>query len=266
MLKAACLNYIRYIKSFLKCFGIIAIAIFIFFLVFEISIMLPIEKESVTSYNKFLIGMTNYINTLNTDQMFESGFVTEVIKQAFTIFKNTNSSITIGTILVLLSIVIIVGAYFYAQMTCKKTIRKDLKNRDTVDSKTQTICKVVLSAVFWVLIFIVTLNWLWAIFLLPLVIACFNAVKVLITTWYIYFKKYKLKKFITPGNIFKLILTNAIFLYLHTMLFVFLAPITSLYFLILLALSFLAYTTCITEFTATKYFIAKRASRELSKK
>lgn len=263
MLIAAIKNYFKYFLKFFKILGIIFASIFIFYMVFELAIYLPIKKGDLDSYNTFVDQMEILLSGISIEEIFTSDFLSTTLKEVFDIFRSTNANITFGTVLVILSAGIVIGAFYYSQSDCKNAIRNDIKNRDTAKALERNIFNILLSAVFWVIIFAVTYYWFFAIFLLPFMMLLFESLKTLIYTWYVFFRKYKFFQIVSLPNCLRLLAVNFILLYLHIMLFLFLSPYLSVYVLLLLALSFYAYIFSVTQFTATKFFVEKRAHREL---
>ncbi len=263
MLKSAIINYIIYIKQFFKCLAIISLSIIVFYIVFQISFHLPIKNADIEHYNAFIEAMELYISTITTEGIFSSDFLGNTLSDVLEIFRETNPDINIGTGLILLSALIIVGAFVLSQAFCRKAIRDDVKNRDTIPLFIQVLFKSFLNIVFWVTFFFITLNWFYAIILLPIVLVVGEAFKVLIYTWFVYFRKYRITQVVNIRNSIRLVFTNAVLMYLHSLLFIYLSPYLSLYMLLLLALSFFAYASTITEFTATRYFLSERKQRHL---
>lgn len=263
LLKAATIHYWKYFSKFFKCFFILGLSIFCFYIVFQFTIVLPIKNTSVESYTIFIEEMEFYIQTIQADDIFNTGFLSDILLDVYQIFVKTNPKFNIGTFFVVLSSLIIIAAYAYVQIDCKKAIREDLTNRDTIKYILQIIFKTIINIGFAILIFIITINWLWSIFFLPFILSFFNAIKTLLFTWIIYFRKYSIFQILSLKNIIRLGVVNTFIMYLHSILFFSLASHLTFYMLLLLALSFFAYTTCVMEFTATKYFIQKRNSREL---
>ncbi len=263
MLLAAIKNYIKYFRKFFKIFAIILAAIFIFYLVFELTIYIPLKNADMDGYDSFVDQIQALMDNISASDIFTADFLSTTLKQIYEIFLLTNTKITFGTILTIFSTLLVIGAFYYSQIDCKRAIRQDLKNRDTAEQKTRFILNLILNVIFFVLFFITTYFWFFAIFLLPFVLLLFESLKTLIFTWYVYFKKYKMFQIITVGNCLRLLLTHVLLLYSHIVLFIFLAPYITLYLLLLLALSSYAYIASITQFTATKFFVEKRAHREL---
>lgn len=264
MLRSAIVNYIKYFRKFFKCFFIISFSIILFYIVFSLSIYLPIKNNDLEIYNSFIEDMEFYISNISGADFFTSDFLSRTSKDLLEIMSDIDVNLTAGTILIVISAVIVLGAFLFSKYDCKRTIRNDVKNKDTAMVLTQNIFKLLINVVFWGLFFILTYYWFYAIFVLPFVLLVFDAFKILIYTWYVYFRKYSIKQFLTLKSSLNLVVTNVVILYLHSMLFIFLSSYLTVYMLLLLALSFYAYTTTVTEFTATKYFIKKRQQRDLS--
>ncbi len=263
MLMAAFKNYIKYFPRFFKIFGIILLSIFIFYLVFELTIYLPLKNADMGGYDSFVDQIEAILNNLSAEDIFSSDFLSSTLKQIYEIFLQTNTKITLGTVLTIFSTLIVIGAFYYSQIDCKKRIREDVSNKDTAKSIPRFILNVILNVVFFALFFVTTYYWFFAIFLLPFVFLLLESLKTLIFTWYVYLKKYKIFQIITLPNCLRLLSTHFILLYIHIGIFILLAPHINLYLLLLLALSSYAYISSITQFTAIKFFIEKRAHREL---
>ncbi len=263
MFIAAFQNYVIYFKKFFKCFAIIFLSIAIFYTVFTLTIHIPIKNADLNNYNTFLNEMQNYIANITVDEIFTTDFLSTTLKEIFSIFELSNPGFTAGTGLTILSIIIVLGAFVYSQIDCKNAIREDVSNKDTVNNIKRVIFKTIINGALWVAFFILTYYWFYAIFILPLIILLNEALKILLSTWYIYFKKYKFTQIVNIKNCLRLMIVNFIILYAHTMLFIYMAPYINIYLLLILALSFFAYVSSIMQFTATKYFIEKRYDREL---
>lgn len=263
MLKAALINYIVYFKKFIKCLFIISLAVFLFYVVFNLTVYLPIKNGDREIYNNFVEAVELYVTNLTPSAIFSADFMSKSLKYVADVFEATNPDLNAATILIVFSSLIIVSAFVYSQFDCKRSIKERIKNKDTVHVIKQIIIKSVLNIAFWILFFIITYYWFFAIFLLPFILVLIEAIKTLITTWYIYFRKYRIFQFVNISNSIRIVVTNFVLMYLHALAFFYLAPHISLYLLLLLALTSFAYTSSITEFTATKYFISKRSSNKL---
>lgn len=257
MFIAAFKNYVIYFKKFFKCFAIIFLSIVLFYTVFTLTVTLPFKNADLDSYNLFLDQMNYYIAQITIDEIFTTDFLSNTLKEIYEIFNSTNPDFNVGTGLIVISILLVVGAFFYSQIDCKNTIREDVSNKDTVNDIKRVIFKTILNGAVWVGFFILTYYWFYAIFILPFLILFNEALKILVSTWYIYFKKYKFTQIVNLKNCLRLIIANFLILYIHTMIFIYIAPYIKLYLLLILALAFFAYVTSIMEFTATKYFIDK---------
>lgn len=265
MFKTAITNYFLYIKKLIKCFFILLLSIFIFYLIFQLAIYLPFKDMDLDNYALFVEEIQDYIATIDIDLIFETGFITDILKDLYVMLNLEELKFTTSTILIVISLLVVLGAYQFSKWDCKRTMKKDFKNKDTVNNLIQGICRGIVSLIFSGLFLIITLYWLWAIFILPFIYAFFQAFKSLISTWFIYFRKYKMNNIVNFKNALRLVVVNAILLYLHSALLIYLLPYVSLYLILLLALTFLVYTSAVTEFTATAYFIDKRANQELEK-
>ncbi len=263
MLKAALINYIIYFRKFIKCLVIISLSILLFYIVFNLTVYLPIKNGDRIVYEQFVEAIELYASNLTPSVIFSSDFMSKSIQYVIDVFEATNPNLNMSTILIIFSSLIIVGAFVYSQFDCKRSIKEKIRNKDTANVMKQILIKTILNIVFWVVFFIITYYWFFAIFLLPLVLVLIEAFKTLITTWYIYFRKYRIFQFVNLSNSIRIVLTNFVLMYLHALLFFYLAPHISFYLLLLLALASFAYTSSITEFTATKYFISKRKSHQL---
>lgn len=263
LLKAALINYVLYFKKFIKCLIIISLSVLLFYIVFNLTVYLPIKNDDREIYSQFVDAMELYITNLTASAIFSADFMSKTIEYVRLVFEATNPDLNAATILIVFSSLIIIGAFVYSQLDCKKSIKERIKNKDTVNVVKQILIKSILNIAFWILFFIITYYWFFAIFLLPFILVIIEAFKTLISTWYIYFRKYNFFQFVNLGNSIRIVITNFVLMYLHALIFFYLAPHISLYFLLLLALTSFAYTSSITEFTATKYFISKRKSNKL---
>ncbi len=257
MIIAALINYITYFKKFFKCLFIISLSIILFYLVFLFSIHLPVKNADVHLYNEFLDTMNVYLSSIAVSDIFKADFLSELSSDMLEILEIIEIDISFGALLIVISSVIVVGAFCLARYDCKRKIRSDVKNKDTAWVLTQNIAKVTFNAILWVIFFIVTYYWFFAIFILPILFLLFDAIKLLLYTWYVYFRKYELNQFLTIKNIITLFMASGLNLYLHSILLVFLSQFLSFYAIMLLALSFYAYSITVMEFTATKYFLNK---------
>lgn len=263
MLISALKNYFKYFKQFFRILGIIFLSIFIFYLVFELTVYFPIKNGDVDNYNNFIDQMYLIIDNITIDQIFTSNFLSTTVKQLFSIYNETSPNVTLGTFLIVLCVGIVIGAFYYSKSKCKQRIRQDLQNKDTAKTLSRNILSSCMNIIFWLLLFTITYFWFYAIFILPFIALLFEALKTLIYTWYVFFKKYKMSQIITPLNCLKLICINFLILYVHIQIFIWISSYVSIYILLLLALSSYAYITSVTQFTATNYFVEKRAHREL---
>ncbi len=263
MLIAALKNYIKYFRKYFKCLAIISLSILLLYIIFNVTILIPIKNLDIDNYNSFYDTMQNYLEGLSISDIFSRSFLGDTVKDIYSIFNDANPSMNIGTILIVISLIIVIGAFVYSQFDCKRAIKDDVWNRDTAKVRKQVIFKTIVNALFWVVFLLITMYWGFAIVLLPFILVLLGAVKILLSTWYIYFKKYRFFQFVNFSNSIRLVVTNLILMYLHSVLFYYIAPHVSLYILLLLALSFFAYTSSVMEFTATKYFISKRKSHQL---
>lgn len=255
-------NYVKYFPKYFKIIGIMLLSILILYLIFELTLYFP-RNSDLDSYEIFIDEILILIENFSIDKIFASDFLSSTLKEIFYLMGGTEINLTLSTIMICFSLLIVVSAFFYSKSDCKKAIRLDVQNKDTANMLKRNIFSYTMNIIFWILIFVVTYYWFFAIFLLPFVILIFEALKTLIYTWYVFFRKYKKSQIITAVNCLKLVAINFLMLYVHIQIFILLTPYFGIYILLLLALSSYAYITSITQFTATKYFVDKRAHREI---
>ncbi|MFI3329326.1 MAG: hypothetical protein R3Y05_02425 [bacterium] len=264
MLKASIYNYKSYIFNLLKIMGVIALSIAIFSVLFRLSIYMPF-KSDISSYNSFVEELTEYFSHMDLSYMLDSSFLSDTSLDIYDIFKVYNKDFSSGTILIILSIGILIGGYLLSQYLCRRDIRSEIRNKDTVKPIRQLIFMIILHSIFWIVFFLITFLWKLPIVLLPLVLVFLNSVKILIASWYVYFQKYLITNTINIPNIFKLLFTNALVMYSHYIFFLILVPYINLYLLLFIAISFHAYLSTIAKYTATQYLIEQRSKRQLKK-
>ncbi len=256
MFKATKHNYKTYILGLFKCMGVISLAIFLFSLLFRLSLYLPFQSD-LESYNSFVAEITAYLNTINLTYMFDSSFLSDTAKDIYNIFSQYNKQLSGGTILIVISIAIVIAGYIVSQCLVKSMIRNRVKNDDTIKKRYQMLVRTILNIIFWIIFFIVTILWRLPLVLLPLVLVALDSLKILIATYIIYFRKYNIFSTISISNVLRLSICNSFLMYSHYIIFLLLLPFVNFYFLLFLVVSFNAYLSTITNYTATQYLMCQ---------
>lgn len=256
MFKSALFNYILYFKKFFKVLGIMCISLIIFYTIYNISGYLPFTD--MENYNTFIFKVMEYVDSVNTSMIFESTFLSDSSTYLYELFLESNPGFNWGTGLIIISSLIVVGAFSISYMDCKKTIKGDVRDRETLPNFFECLFRGLISAVSFLIYFIVSYYWPYAILYLPVMLIVGQSIKILLVTWFVYFRKYKILQFVNLKNTLRIIGVNVVLMYLHSLLFIYIGPYLSFYMLLLLALSFFSYTYTITQFTAIKYFLGKR--------
>lgn len=258
MLMAAIKNYIYYFGKFIKCFFIILLSIFIFYFIFELAITLPFQNMELNSYEIFIEEIQEYISNVDTSLIFNTGFLSDILLDLYHMVDLNSGDLTLSTVLIVISLTIVISGFGIAQWDCRKKIRDDYRLETTPIVIVQNVLKCSLSLIFSLLFLIVSLYWFWTIFLLPVVYVLFTSIRHLISTWFNYFRTNKFREIVNFKNAMKLVLIHTIFIYLHSVILIYLFKHLSLYLILLLTLTSLSYITVIMEYTATSYFFKKR--------
>ncbi len=269
MLLSTIYNYLFYIKKLIKIFLIILLSIFIFYCVFQLVINFPSQSMEFEAYTSFVDDVREYLSTIDTSNIFNTGFLTDVVIDVLHIIEaDANISLsdfklTQSTILIVCSLLFIIASFGFAIYDCKKVMREDYKDIYTIARFFQIIFRGFLSVLVWIAILVVTFFWLWAIFILPVLLAIFQAYRSLLSTWLIYFKRFNIRRIVNLKYAIRLAIVNVIIMYAHTAAIIALYQFVNVYVILLVSFSFFAYILCITEFTATKYFTNKHESLDL---
>lgn len=251
-------NFGKLFGYFAVCFGFFCLAFIVVAVIFIFGIYYPMQRTDPELFSALIGSISDSFYSMRADSFLTSAFFRTTLQKVYALMQASSLSLSrLVVFLLALCVLAYVGIRELGEWLCRRRIRKRFEDEHSIRGFNAFLIRSGFSIAFWVATIIVTFFWSFFVFIIPILSACLTALKEILTSYFIYFKRYKFRQIVSWREFLQLFGVHIFAVVLqYTAIVIGLLHMDAAY-LVLIVLPFTSYTSVVQSITSADYLTQK---------